>query len=144
LPEMLRLAPPPPGLDIWPTLTLGWARPAPVGAHCYKRRSGVEGCDGPTQWGQHGAGAIIYAFEDYELDVPHYKLRCAGKHVKLEPQVFNVPVYLLQHRAILARQAPTWVVQRSCALLSRPQGLEYWDIVVRCLSTISFTRPFDL
>ena len=41
---------------------------------------------------------MIYAFEEYELDVPRYELRYAGKLVKLEPQVFNVLAYLLQHR----------------------------------------------
>jgi DNA-binding winged helix-turn-helix (wHTH) protein/predicted ATPase len=41
---------------------------------------------------------MIYAFEQYELDVPRYELRYAGKLVKLEPQVFNVLAYLLQHR----------------------------------------------
>jgi predicted ATPase/DNA-binding winged helix-turn-helix (wHTH) protein len=41
---------------------------------------------------------MIYAFEDYELDLPRYELRYVGKLVKLEPQVFNVLVYLIQHR----------------------------------------------
>ena len=41
---------------------------------------------------------MIYAFEDYELDVPRYELRYAGKLVKLEPQVFNILAYLIQHR----------------------------------------------
>jgi DNA-binding winged helix-turn-helix (wHTH) protein/predicted ATPase len=41
---------------------------------------------------------MIYAFEEYELDVLRYELRCAGKLVKLEPQVFNILAYLIQHR----------------------------------------------
>ena len=41
---------------------------------------------------------MIYAFEEYELDVPRYELRYAGKLVKLEPQVFNVLAYLIEHR----------------------------------------------
>ena len=41
---------------------------------------------------------MIYAFGEYELDLPRYELRHAGKPVKLEPQVFNVLAYLLQHR----------------------------------------------
>jgi DNA-binding winged helix-turn-helix (wHTH) protein/predicted ATPase len=41
---------------------------------------------------------MIYAFEDYELDLQRYELRYAGKVVKLEPQVFNVLSYLIQHR----------------------------------------------
>jgi predicted ATPase/DNA-binding winged helix-turn-helix (wHTH) protein len=42
---------------------------------------------------------MIYVFdEDYELDLQRYELRYAGKPVKLEPQVFNVLAYLIQHR----------------------------------------------
>jgi DNA-binding winged helix-turn-helix (wHTH) protein/predicted ATPase len=41
---------------------------------------------------------MIYAFEAYELDLPRYELRYSGKLVKLEPQVFNVLAYLIQHR----------------------------------------------
>jgi DNA-binding winged helix-turn-helix (wHTH) protein/predicted ATPase len=42
---------------------------------------------------------MIYAFDDdYELDLLRYELRYAGKRVKLEPQVFNVLAYLIQHR----------------------------------------------
>jgi DNA-binding winged helix-turn-helix (wHTH) protein len=39
-----------------------------------------------------------YVFEEYELDDRRYELRYAGKAVKLEPQVFNVLAYLIQHR----------------------------------------------
>jgi predicted ATPase/DNA-binding winged helix-turn-helix (wHTH) protein len=45
-----------------------------------------------------GARAMIYAFEAYELDLQCYELRYAGKPIKLEPQVFNVLAYLIQHR----------------------------------------------
>ena len=41
---------------------------------------------------------MIYAFGDYELDTQLYELRCAGKLLKIEPQVFNVLTYLIQHR----------------------------------------------
>jgi predicted ATPase/DNA-binding winged helix-turn-helix (wHTH) protein len=41
---------------------------------------------------------MIYAFEEYELDGDLYELRYAGKLVRLEPQVFNVLAYLIQHR----------------------------------------------
>jgi DNA-binding winged helix-turn-helix (wHTH) protein len=41
---------------------------------------------------------MIYTFEDYELDMWVYELRYAGMPCKLEPQAFNVLVYLLQHR----------------------------------------------
>jgi DNA-binding winged helix-turn-helix (wHTH) protein len=42
--------------------------------------------------------AMIYTFGDYELDTQRYELRCAGKLFKIEPQVFNVLAYLMQHR----------------------------------------------
>ena len=41
---------------------------------------------------------MIHAFEDHELDLQRYELRYAGKLIKLEPQVFNVLVYLVQQR----------------------------------------------
>lgn len=40
----------------------------------------------------------MYAFEGYELDLQRYELRYDGKPVKLEPQVFNLLAYLIQHR----------------------------------------------
>jgi class 3 adenylate cyclase/DNA-binding winged helix-turn-helix (wHTH) protein/tetratricopeptide (TPR) repeat protein len=39
-----------------------------------------------------------YAFGDYELDTQLYELRHAGQGCPLEPQVFDVLVYLVQHR----------------------------------------------
>jgi predicted ATPase/DNA-binding winged helix-turn-helix (wHTH) protein len=39
-----------------------------------------------------------YVFADYELDTQLYELRHAGQPCPLEPQVFNVLLYLLQHR----------------------------------------------
>jgi DNA-binding winged helix-turn-helix (wHTH) protein len=41
--------------------------------------------------------AMIYTFGDYELDTFLYELRCAGTVLKIEPQVFNVLAYLIQH-----------------------------------------------
>ena len=41
---------------------------------------------------------MIYRFGNYELDAPHCELRCAGQLVAIEPKVFAVLVYLLQHR----------------------------------------------
>jgi DNA-binding winged helix-turn-helix (wHTH) protein len=40
---------------------------------------------------------MLYAFGDYELDTQRYELRRAGILVKIEPQVFNVLAYLIQH-----------------------------------------------
>jgi pimeloyl-ACP methyl ester carboxylesterase/DNA-binding winged helix-turn-helix (wHTH) protein len=42
--------------------------------------------------------AVQYAFEDCELDLGAYELRRAGEPVKIEPQVFDVLVHLVQHR----------------------------------------------
>jgi DNA-binding winged helix-turn-helix (wHTH) protein len=41
---------------------------------------------------------MIYSFDGYELDLQRYELRYLGHVVKLEPQVFNVLAYLIQHR----------------------------------------------
>ena len=41
---------------------------------------------------------MIYRFGNYELDAQHCELRCAGQQVAIEPKVFAVLVYLLQHR----------------------------------------------
>jgi DNA-binding winged helix-turn-helix (wHTH) protein/predicted ATPase len=41
---------------------------------------------------------MIYRFDAYELDLQRYELRSAGRPVRLEPQVFNMLVYLIQHR----------------------------------------------
>ncbi|HEX6423396.1 MAG TPA: AAA family ATPase [Acidimicrobiales bacterium] len=41
---------------------------------------------------------MIYAFEGFELDGEGYELRRQGRHVALEPQVFEVLRYLVAHR----------------------------------------------
>ena len=41
---------------------------------------------------------MLYVFDDYALDLPCYELRHAGQPQPLEPQAFNVLLYLLQHR----------------------------------------------
>jgi DNA-binding winged helix-turn-helix (wHTH) protein len=41
---------------------------------------------------------MIYSFGDYELDLQRYELRCAGRPVKIEPQVFNLLAYFIHHR----------------------------------------------
>jgi len=40
---------------------------------------------------------MLYVFDDYILDTQLYELRHADRPCKLEPQVFNVLAYLLQH-----------------------------------------------
>ena len=41
---------------------------------------------------------MIYSFDEYDLDLRRYELRCAGRPVKIEPQVFNLLAYLIRHR----------------------------------------------
>ncbi len=41
---------------------------------------------------------MIYHFGPYQLDVQRGELRCASRPVVLEPKVFDVLVYLLEHR----------------------------------------------
>jgi DNA-binding response OmpR family regulator len=41
---------------------------------------------------------MLYRFGNYELDAQRCELRCAGQLVAIEPKVFEVLVYLLQHR----------------------------------------------
>ena len=40
----------------------------------------------------------IYTFGEWQLDTRLYELRCAGKPLKLEPKVFDVLLYLIEHR----------------------------------------------
>jgi DNA-binding winged helix-turn-helix (wHTH) protein len=41
---------------------------------------------------------MIYFFDDYELDTERYALRHSSVPVHIEPKVFDVLVYLIQHR----------------------------------------------
>jgi DNA-binding winged helix-turn-helix (wHTH) protein len=41
---------------------------------------------------------VIYRFEEYELNSELYELRWSGVPVRLEPQVFDVLAYLIEHR----------------------------------------------
>jgi DNA-binding response OmpR family regulator len=45
-----------------------------------------------------GILAMIYRFSNYELDAQRCELRCAGQQVAIEPKVFEVLVYLIEHR----------------------------------------------
>ncbi len=48
---------------------------------------------------------MLYTFEEWKLDVERYELRRAGEPIKLEPQVFSVLAYLVQHRdRVLSKQ----------------------------------------
>jgi DNA-binding winged helix-turn-helix (wHTH) protein len=41
---------------------------------------------------------MVYVFGDYELDTALYELRYAGEPRNVEPRIFNVLAYLIQHR----------------------------------------------
>ncbi|ETW98403.1 MAG: hypothetical protein ETSY1_18930 [Candidatus Entotheonella factor] len=48
---------------------------------------------------------MIYVFGECELDTDRYELRLAGQLCKLEPKVFDVLVYLAEHRdQVVTRQ----------------------------------------
>jgi TOMM system kinase/cyclase fusion protein len=40
---------------------------------------------------------MLYVFDNYTLDLAHYELRQAGRLVPLEPRVFDLLAYLVQH-----------------------------------------------
>src|SRR5262245_21461144 len=40
---------------------------------------------------------MLYAFDTYALDLAHYELRQAGRLIQLEPRVFDLLAYLVQH-----------------------------------------------
>ena len=40
----------------------------------------------------------MFRFAGCEMDVQRFELRCAGNPVHVEPQVFNVLGYLIEHR----------------------------------------------
>jgi DNA-binding winged helix-turn-helix (wHTH) protein len=41
--------------------------------------------------------SVIYRFGDYELDTDLYELRHTGKALRVEPKVFDLLAYLVQH-----------------------------------------------
>src|SRR6266511_4428171 len=45
-----------------------------------------------------GTMGTIYSFGEWRLDTRLHELRCAGKPLKLEPKVFDVLLYLIEHR----------------------------------------------
>ena len=49
---------------------------------------------------------MIYAFEEFELDTAVFELRSPAGPVEIEPQVFNVMRYLIEHRdVVVAKEA---------------------------------------
>jgi TOMM system kinase/cyclase fusion protein len=45
-----------------------------------------------------GTRGTIYSFGEWQVDTRLDELRCAGRPLKLEPKVFDVLVYLIEHR----------------------------------------------
>ena len=43
-------------------------------------------------------GSVDFCFAEYEIDLARQELRRAGEAVAIEPQVFDVLVYLVQNR----------------------------------------------
>jgi len=41
---------------------------------------------------------MIYQFDQFELDIPRFELREEGAVKPLEPQVFTLLAYLIEHR----------------------------------------------
>jgi DNA-binding winged helix-turn-helix (wHTH) protein len=77
---------------------------------------------------------MLYVFGNCELDIQHSELRCSGKSIKLERQVFRVLAYLVQHRhRVVPRQelleqlwpqrfVSEWVLARCIALARQALG----------------------
>ena len=41
---------------------------------------------------------MIYLFEQFAIDTGQYQIRLDGNHVPVEPLVFDLLVYLIEHR----------------------------------------------
>jgi class 3 adenylate cyclase len=77
---------------------------------------------------------MLYVFGNYDLDIQHSELRCAGRSIKLERQVFRVLAYLVQHRhRVVPRQelleqlwpqrfVSDWALARCIALARQALG----------------------
>ncbi|MEU0464907.1 alpha/beta fold hydrolase [Amycolatopsis sp. NPDC006131] len=49
-------------------------------------------------WRFRGEGAVVYEFEDCEVDPQRFELRRGGEPVHVEPQVFALLTHLIRHR----------------------------------------------
>ena len=45
---------------------------------------------------------MLYAFDEYELDTRLYELRRAGTSLQLEPKVFDLLAYVVEHVTALS------------------------------------------
>ena len=43
-------------------------------------------------------GRLIYRFGEYQIDTDLFELQRGGERVKVEPQVFDLLVFLIKHR----------------------------------------------
>ncbi len=72
---------------------------------------------------------MIYVFGDCTLDTDSHELPRAGQGVALEPKVFQVLLYLLQHRDRIvtkdshSRSSP-------CSLYPRSHGNALWTVYI--------------
>src|SRR5947209_10504235 len=48
--------------------------------------------------GEPGAARVVFRFGDHVLDIERRELRCGAEPVALEPQVFDLLVYLVRNR----------------------------------------------
>jgi hypothetical protein len=76
---------------------------------------------------------VLFRFEEAELDTAAYELRVDGARVPVEPQVFEVLTYLVEHRDRLAPvetlDDPAPIRQRNSAgrsgCLFQPDGQDH-------------------
>ena len=66
-----------------------------------------------------------YVFGDYTLDAEHYEIHRAGTLVRLEPRVFNLLSYLVQHPGRTVTKAGRYasssgLTSRSCPMIRSP------------------------
>jgi pimeloyl-ACP methyl ester carboxylesterase/DNA-binding winged helix-turn-helix (wHTH) protein len=51
-----------------------------------------------NSWQEHEVASLIFSFEDYELDVERHELRRKGGVQPVEPRVFKLLCFLVEHR----------------------------------------------
>src|SRR4029453_3474183 len=70
---------------------------------------------------REGSVPMQYVFGDYTLDAERYELRQAGRLVPLEPRVFDLLAYLVQHpgRTVLTEELLTQLYPNEFAPVER-------------------------
>lgn len=64
----------------------------------------VTACGVPSYSEQGRTTVMIYTFENHELDTSCFELRRDGVALHVEPQVFDLLVYLIRHRDRVVRK----------------------------------------